>query len=253
MEIKKMITPYNRTVMSNKKNEFIVIHYVGAVSSARANAIYFQQKLVGDKKASAHYFVDEKDIYQVVENKDVAWHCGAKYYKHLRCRNTNSIGIEMCCYRNSKGEIEVSEEVEKRTIELTKELMKKYNIPIQNILRHYDVTGKNCPAPFVRNNNRWINFLNKLSKSEGKYKAGDVVEIDTPFLFTGAVEGNRYLYDNKTELCWVGENTRTLIKNDRLVARVIIAYVENDKYIVQIPDPFNDQFWISENNIVKKL
>lgn len=78
MEIKKKITPYNRTVMTNKNNKYIVIHYVGAVSSAKANAIYFQQKLVGNKKASAHYFVDEKDIYQVVEEKDAAWHCRSK-------------------------------------------------------------------------------------------------------------------------------------------------------------------------------
>lgn len=246
MEIKTLLTKRNYTPMNNKNNKYIVIHYVGAVSSAYNNAKYFETTYRG---ASAHYFVDEKDIYQVVKESDGGWHVGASYYKHLDCRNSNSIGIEMCCFNNN-GKIDVSENVVNRTIELTKELMKKYGIPVQNVLRHYDVTGKNCPAPFVSDSNRWINFLNKLVQSNGKYEQGQAVEINVPFYFTGAVEGNRYLYDNKTELCWIGEDTRTLIKNDNMIARAVISYRENTKYIVQV---FNDQFWIDEKNIVKKL
>jgi N-acetylmuramoyl-L-alanine amidase CwlA len=246
MNIIKDITNRNRTVYNSRNIKYIVIHYVGAVSSAKANANYFKNTYRG---ASAHYFVDEKDIYQVVEDKDVAWHVGAKYYKHLNCRNSNSIGIEMCCFNNN-GKLDISENVVNRTAELTKELMKKYNIPVQNVLRHYDVTGKNCPAPFVANSTRWTNFLNKLVKSTGTYEQGQAVEINVPFYFTGAVEGDRYLYDNKTELCWIHNDTRTLIKNDNLTARAIVAFRQNDKYIVQV---FNDQFWIDEGNIVKKL
>ena len=37
-----------------------------------------------------------------------------KYYKHLKCRNSNSIGIEMCCYRKADGTLDVSEKVEER-------------------------------------------------------------------------------------------------------------------------------------------
>ena len=100
MELKTLLTKRNYTAMNNKKNEYIVVHWVGAKSSALNNAKYFEKAYRG---ASAHYFVDSNDIYQVVREKDASWHCGASYYKHLKCRNSNSIGIEMCCYKNSKG------------------------------------------------------------------------------------------------------------------------------------------------------
>lgn len=64
MEIVKNITNRNRTIANNRKIEYIVIHYVGAVSSAKANSEYFKSTYRG---ASAHYFVDENSIYQVVE------------------------------------------------------------------------------------------------------------------------------------------------------------------------------------------
>ena len=158
MEIKTQLTTVNRTKMTNKQNKYIVIHYVGAVSTAKANADYFHSV---NRQASAHYFVDENEIWQVVKEGDSSWHCGTtgKYYNE--CRNSNSIGIEMCCYNNN-GVLDISEKVISKTIELTKELMKKYNIPIENVVRHYDVTHKICPAPFVNNESRWNDFKERL-------------------------------------------------------------------------------------------
>ena len=169
MEIKTKITQVNRTIMNNKENKYIVIHYVGAVSTAKANAEYFNTI---NRQASAHYFVDEKEIYQVVKEKDSAWHCGTNGTYYSNCRNTNSIGIEMCCYNNN-GTIDVKDEVINKTIELTKELMAKYKIPIENVIRHYDVTHKCCPAPFVNDLKRWEEFKRKLKeeKAEIQYKA----------------------------------------------------------------------------------
>ena len=168
MEIKTKLTTVNRTVMSNKQNKYIVIHYVGSVSSAKANADYFYSV---NRQASAHYFVDENEIYQVVSEKDSAWHCGTNRTYYKDCRNSNSIGIEMCCFNNN-GTLDIKEEVVNRTIELTKELMKKYNIPVDNVIRHYDVTHKCCPAPFVNNSSRWNDFKSRLIKaSDLQYKA----------------------------------------------------------------------------------
>lgn len=160
MEIVKNITNRNRTISNGRSIKYIVIHFVGAVSSAKANSNYFKSTYRG---ASAHYFVDDTTIYQVVEDKDVAWHCGAKVYRHKSCRNSNSIGIEMCCFK-SGGKIDISENIVNRTIELTTELMKKYNVPASNVIRHYDVTGKACPEPFVSNSARWTNFKNRLGQ-----------------------------------------------------------------------------------------
>ena len=160
MEIKTKLTKVNRTVMSNKQNLYIVIHYVGAVSSAKANADYFYSV---NRQASAHYFVDENEIWQVVSEKDSAWHCGTNGRYYNNCRNANSIGIEMCCFNNN-GTLDIKEEVVNKTIELTKELMSKYNIPVENVIRHYDVTHKCCPAPFVNNPSRWNDFKARLTK-----------------------------------------------------------------------------------------
>ena len=148
--------------MTNKENKYIVIHYVGAVSTAKNNASYFYSV---DRGASANYFVDDNEIWQVVEDKDAAWHCGTtgKYY-HKECRNTNSIGIEMCCI-SVDGKLDMSEKTIANTIELTKELMARYNIPVENVVRHYDVTHKKCPAPFVDDKARWTDFKNKLVES----------------------------------------------------------------------------------------
>ena len=162
MEITDNITTRNYTKGNNRSIKYIVIHYVGAVSSAKNNSIYFKNTYRG---ASAHYFVDENDIYRVVEDKNIAWHCGTtgKYY-HSTCRNSNSIGVEMCCYKKN-GKIDVSEKVEERTIELVKGLMSRYKIPASNVIRHYDVTHKNCPAPFVSNHTRWDRFKSKLTNT----------------------------------------------------------------------------------------
>lgn len=166
MEINKNITKINRTIMSNRKIEYIVIHYVGAVSTAEANTKYFKSI---NRKASAHYFVDDNSVWQCVEDKDSAWHCGGglqgfrghAYYK--KCLNSNSIGIEMCCYKNIKGKLDISDATISKTIELTKELMKKYSISEDKVIRHFDVTGKNCPAPFVADETKWNDFKSKLS------------------------------------------------------------------------------------------
>lgn len=158
MEIIKDITNTNRTISNNRKIEYIVMHYVGAVSTAKNNASYFKNIYRG---ASAHYFVDDNEIVQVVEDTDIAWHCGNDVY-YNGARNSNSLSIEMCCYRMENGNLNITAATEARAIELAKELMKKYNIKIENVVRHYDVTRKNCPAPMVESEDRWNEFKKKL-------------------------------------------------------------------------------------------
>ena len=158
----KLITLINRTKMTKKYNEWIVIHYVGAVSSAKANANYFYS---AKRQASANYFVDENEIWQVVDDKDAAWHVGAKKYYNA-CRNTNSIGIELCCKKDPNGNWYFEEATIQNAIELTRMLMQKYSIPIERVCRHYDVTHKICPEPFVRDSKAWQNFLSEVQNMD---------------------------------------------------------------------------------------
>jgi hypothetical protein len=48
-------------------------------------------------------------------------------------------------------------------VELTKMLMAKYNVPAENVVRHYDVTHKVCPEPYVRNGAEWSAFKARLT------------------------------------------------------------------------------------------
>lgn len=160
MKINKLLTSINYRKEYKKNNKYIVIHYVGATGGAEANCKYFKSTYRG---ASAHYFVGHQgEVWQSVEDKHTAWHCGASRYVHPYCRNSNSIGIELCCYKDKSGKWYFTDATVKAAIELTKELMKKYNIPASNVLRHYDVTAKICPEPYVRDKAEWIRFKNSL-------------------------------------------------------------------------------------------
>lgn len=178
MEIKKLLTTTNYNKGNGKQNKYIVVHYVGATGGAEANCRYFQRNYRG---ASAHYFVGHKgEVWQCVEDQDIAWHCGAKKYKHPYCRNSNSIGIEMCCRQNlSNGTWYFEDETVNTTIVLIKELMKKYNIPAANVIRHYDVTGKVCPEPYVRDAGAWNTFKASLTTTS---TSGYVVRITADVL-----------------------------------------------------------------------
>ncbi len=157
-----------------KKIEYIVIHYTaGRNDTARANAVYFQSS----RQASAHYFVDENEIIQTVKDTNAAWHCGTKYgYKHAKCRNANSIGIEICSKIDAGGNYYFDPKAVKRTAELVAALMKKYGVSIGNVIRHYDVTGKICPAPMVNDVKQWEAFL-KLSESLVDLTMQDYIDI----------------------------------------------------------------------------
>lgn len=148
----------------NKTIKYIVIHYTGNNGDTALNNInYFKNNVV---EASAHFFVDEQYIYSSVPINDTAYHCGTsgKYY-HNKCRNANSIGIELCSIKVN-GKYTFKKETINNAIELTRYLMDLYNISIENVIRHYDVTHKNCPAPYVDDINAWNDFKNRLMEDE---------------------------------------------------------------------------------------
>ena len=130
------------------KIEWIVMHYTANDGdSDESNARYFQQPL--NPVASAHYFVDDDSITRSVPDDYVAYHCGAQTYKHPSCRNANSIGVEMCDAKRD-GRVMATDKTIQNAAELVYQLCKQYNIPYDHIIRHYDVTGKLCPAYWVK-------------------------------------------------------------------------------------------------------
>lgn len=138
---------------------YIVVHYTANDGdTAEENLRYFARPGAG---ASAHYFVDENEVGQSVREEDTAWHCGANSYVHPLCRNANSLGIELCS-RIKGGKYYFLPGTLKNAAALIKELAEKYGVKRQNVIRHYDVTGKRCPAPFVEEPAAWELFLDSV-------------------------------------------------------------------------------------------
>jgi len=102
---------------------------------------------------------------------------GHSYYKI--CTNSNSIGIEMCSRKYSNGSYYFKEQTVINCALLVKYLMNKYNISSNNVIRHYDVTGKICPKPFVDNHQEWIQFKSRLKEDNVSLGIYKVINCDS--------------------------------------------------------------------------
>lgn len=141
---------------------YIVMHYTANNGdTAKNNCDYYHR--VGGLQASAHYFVDEYGAMQSVREGDTAWHCGARAYWHPECRNGNSIGIEMCSRKRADGSYYIKPETVANAAALAREIMQRYGIDTDHVLRHYDVTGKRCPMPWVDDPAQWVAFKDMLT------------------------------------------------------------------------------------------
>lgn len=143
--------------------KFIVIHYTGNYSKGADAMAHFRYLQTATRHGSAHYFVDDKQIIQVIGDSFIAWAVGDNqgYGRYLNgCTNSNSISIEMCVNSDSD-----QEKVYKNTLELTKNLMEKFKIPAEKVCRHYDVSRKDCPHNFRANNwQKWWKFKEDIKK-----------------------------------------------------------------------------------------
>lgn len=183
---------------------YLVYHYTGNDGdSAANNAKYFQNNIV---KASAHYFVDDTTVWRSVPDLKVAWSVGGSKYANADktgggtmygvITNTNSLSIEMCdTIRN--GVYQASEATLANAAALGRALMEKYGIPIENVYRHFDVTGKHCPSYLV-NAQKWAEFKKRLevkimdNTPSGAHKEGVEWAVANGIL-TGNSEGDLML------------------------------------------------------------
>lgn len=144
---------------------YIVLHYTANNGdTAQNNADYFAG---ANRRASAHYFVDENEVVQSVRDTDAAWHCGGSIESdhhplHGICTNRNSLGVEMCSDIVG-GKYVITAQTVDLAVQLVRQLMAKYRIPIARVVRHYDVTGKDCPEPWVRDESLWRKFKARLT------------------------------------------------------------------------------------------
>lgn len=162
----------------NNKIEYIVLHYTansGTNATAKGNANYFANPKY---EASAHFVVDSGDtIYQCVPENHAAWAIGGYKYPYTIgatfyniCTNYNSLSIEMVSCTDKNGAYYIPGKTIDHAVELTKQLMKKYGVDANHVIRHYDVTGKPCPWCWTNvdpysGDDLWKAFKARLSNS----------------------------------------------------------------------------------------
>ena len=108
-------------------------------------------------------------------------------------------------------------------------LMKKYNIPIENVVRHYDITRKICPAPFVNNITNWQNFKNKLE--EEKY-----MFVNRNYSYNGKVKSFKVINENGENYIKIRDLAELLNKNikydNETKITILDDIIENAKVLV---------------------
>ena len=199
---------YNHIVRTKTGIKYIVLHYTANDGdTARNNLEYYHREPV---QKSAHFFVDKTEVCCSVPWYNAAYHCGGSKYKYSaggslygKCMNNNSIGIEMCSKKDAKGNYYIPEETQRRAAEFTARLMKEYNVPIERVVRHYDVTGKNCPWPMV-DKVKWdefkkmvLDYYNGKEVKTVKYyekieeiPAGELRDTVKTYVDMGIIKGN---------------------------------------------------------------
>ena len=156
---------------SKARIEWIVVHYSG-IATAQGKAEVVERSIRrSERESSTHYIVGDDAIIQIVRDKHRAWHVGG-YCTSNKClaENNNSLGVDLVeCKRdprsNSVGDHDwyFTEKVIQEGAQLVAKLADTYGIPMDHIVRHFDVTGKRCPRPFVGND------ANEVTGETGEY------------------------------------------------------------------------------------
>ncbi len=153
------INPYSRPGTKREEIQDIVVHYVANPgTTAVQNRSYFaglaDQKGSSRTSASSHYIIGmDGEILQLIPLDEIAY---ANYP-----RNRDTVSIE-CCHPDSTGEF--TEATKESLVRLTAWLCQKLYLTEQDVIRHYDVTGKNCPKYYVEDASAWEELILQIKK-----------------------------------------------------------------------------------------
>ena len=155
--------PYSRPGIKRSEINDIVVHYVANPgTSAVQNRNYFNNlaEQTGEKpvSASSHYIIGiDGEIIQCIPLDEVAY---ANYP-----RNDDTVSIE-CCHPDDTGEF--TEATKESLVRLTAWLCQELNLKDRDVIRHYDVIGKNCPKYYVEHEDEWKALRKEIRKAVKK-------------------------------------------------------------------------------------
>lgn len=142
--------PYSRPQTALEEVKGVVVHYTANPGTTAAqNRSYFESlKDTQKTKASSHFVVGlEGEIVQCIPSTEMSYASND--------RNVDTLSIE-CCHKDETGQF--TQETYDTLVELTAWLCGKFNLPVDSVIRHYDVTGKECPIYYVKNEDAWERF-----------------------------------------------------------------------------------------------
>ena len=158
------LNPYSRPGIPLEQVNGIVVHYVGNPGTTAAqNRSYFASLAeTGETYASSHFLIGlEGEILQCVPLDEVAY-CSNQ-------RNEDTLSIE-CCHPDGTGEF--TQATYDSLVKLCAWLADYYRLDTDQIIRHYDVTGKACPLYFVDHPEAWAAFLEDVEQAPVTGKDG---------------------------------------------------------------------------------
>ena len=156
------VNPYSRPGTETKKITGVVVHYTANPgATAMDNRNYFENlKDSHDTKVSSNFVVGlEGEIVQCVPTWEEAYASNS--------RNIDTVSIE-CCHPDESGKF--NDKTYQSMVELSAWLCLKFDLDENDVIRHYDVTGKDCPKYFVENEKAWERFRKDVGKQLDRLK-----------------------------------------------------------------------------------
>lgn len=151
------VNPYSRPGTKLEEVNAIVIHYVGNPGTTAAqNRSYFENIIeTGEASVSSHFIVGlDGEIIQCVPLDEISYASNT--------RNEDTIAVETC-HPDETGKY--NQTTYDSMVKLTAYLCILYNLnPDKDVIRHYDVTGKECPKYFVDYENEWSLFKAQVKR-----------------------------------------------------------------------------------------
>lgn len=165
MEIRKNLvssSKYGTKCPYTMKPKYITVHNTYNDATAENEVNYM---ISNNNEVSFHVAVDDKKAIQGIPWERNAWACG----DGNGSGNRESISVEIC-YSKSGGDRYYK--AEENAVDVVRQLMSMYNIPIENVRTHQSWSGKYCPHRMLAEG-RWEAFIQKV-------KSGNVATVTGP-------------------------------------------------------------------------
>lgn len=153
----ELLTPneYSRPQIPISSVQYIAIHYTANPgATAMANRDYFENLAsTQETKVSSHFVVGlEGEVVQCIPTSEMSYATNS--------RNVDTLSIE-CCHADETGKF--NDSTYDSVVKLTAWLCTRFGLTSENVIRHYDVTGKDCPKYYVENPDAWTQMKGDIA------------------------------------------------------------------------------------------